>query len=199
MEFKQIVNKRYATKKFDGRKIDDHKLQELLEMVRMSASSFGLQPYKIKIIADRETKDKLLTASWNQPQISTCSHLLIFCADNRILERINEYGNLMEKNGADKEKVSGSVSMMEGFVSSLSIEQLTIWATKQCYIALGNAINGATSLGFDSCPMEGFNSSEYAKILKLPEHLTPVVICPIGYAADTPKPKLRFSKENLFF
>ena len=66
------------------------------------------------------------------------------------------------------------------------------------YIALGNALNGAKALGFDSCPMEGFNAGEYSKILALPNHLVPSVLCPIGYAADKPSAKIRFGINEIF-
>lgn len=199
MDFKEIVMKRYATKKFDGKNIPDDKVNELLELIRYSASSFGLQPYKIKIVKDKETKEKLAPASWNQPQITTCSHLLIFCADINIKNRISEYLELMKSSGIKSESIDLFREMTESFEIQMSENKKLSWAQRQIYIALGNAINGAKALGFDSCPMEGFNPEEYSKILNLPSTLIPTVICPIGYAADTPRPKLRFNKKDLFF
>src|SRR3989338_368176 len=110
MNFKEIVMARYATKKFDGKKLDQKKVDELFGMIRHAASSFGLQPWKIKVIADKETKEKLAPASWNQPQITTCSHLLVFCANTDIVGNIN----LLEKKmSVDKpESVAGYVKMM---------------------------------------------------------------------------------------
>ncbi|MDD1666434.1 MAG: nitroreductase family protein, partial [Methanomicrobiales archaeon] len=67
------------------------------------------------------------------------------------------------------------------------------------FLALGNALNGAKSLGLDSCPMGGFDPKEYARILGLPPHLVPTMLCPVGYAADTPEPKIRFPVEEIFF
>ena len=80
----------------------------------------------------------------------------------------------------------------------LSPEQKLAFAREQCYIALGNAVNGAKSLGIDSCPMGGFDPAGYAKILFLPEEYIPVVVCAIGYAADTPLPKWRLPREEVF-
>jgi len=89
--------------------------------------------------------------------------------------------------------------MMRGFENGLSEDKKLIWAQKQAYIALSNAINGAKALGFDSCPMEGFNAEEYSKLLNLPKNLVPTVICLVGYAADVPRNKIRYAKEELFF
>ncbi|HIJ02108.1 NAD(P)H-dependent oxidoreductase [Candidatus Woesearchaeota archaeon] len=199
MEFREIVMKRYATKSFDGRAIPEIKISELMELIRYSTSSFGLQPYKIKVISDKETKEKLMPASRNQPQISSCSHLFVFCADTGIIPRIERLQEMMIANGAKPESLKGYVDMMRGFEQQMPEDKKLIWAQKQAYIALGNAINGAKSLGFDSCPMEGFDPVEYAKILDLPKNLVAAVLCPVGYANDNPKPKIRFSKEELFF
>ncbi len=92
-----------------------------------------------------------------------------------------------------------AVDMMKGSMSGRIRDQVLNWAQKQCYIALGNGINGAKSLGFDSCPMEGFDAEQYSKILSLPKNLVPTVIMPVGYAVDAPRTKIRFSNEDLFF
>ena len=87
---------------------------------------------------------------------------------------------------------------MKDFEKNLSDEQKLSWAQRQTYLALGNALNGAKALYFDSCPMEGFNPAEYAKILKLPSNLVPTALCPVGYASDKPAPKLRFPNDEVF-
>lgn len=199
MEFREIAMKRYAAKKFDGKRIPEAKMHELLELVRLSASSFGLQPYRIKVISDSATKEKLLAAAYGQAQINTCSHLLVFCADTEIESRIDRMESELSKTGFPAEALKSYAGMMRDFASKLGQEQRLAWAQKQAYIALGNALNGAKSLGFDSCPMEGFDAKEYSRILKLPPNLVPAVLCPVGFAADQQKDKFRFSKEDLFF
>ena len=91
------------------------------------------------------------------------------------------------------------IGAIRGFIKGLQGENRLAWAQRQTYLALGNGINGAKALGFDSCPMEGFEPDEFAKILGLPETLVPTALMTIGHANDTPRPKLRFSREELFF
>lgn len=198
MEFDKIVNSRYATKSFDGKKIPKEKVEKLFEIIRSAPSSFNIQPWKIKVVEDNATKEKLSPASWNQPQITTCSHLLIFCADTDIAEKINELEKLMLENGAKQEDIKGYIEIMRNFENGMSPEKKLAWAQRQVYLALGNALNGAKFLGFDSCPMEGFSPEEYSKILNLPQNIVPTALCPIGYANDTAKPKLRFKTEDVF-
>jgi nitroreductase len=81
----------------------------------------------------------------------------------------------------------------------MSPEQRMAFAREQIHIALGNAVNGAKSLGLDSCPMGGFDPVAYAEVLFLPEEYVPVVLCAVGYAADKPHPKWRLPREEVFF
>ena len=199
MEFSEIVMKRYAAKKFDGKLVPEAKVTELKEMIRYSASSFGLQPWKIKVVADQETKDKLMAASWGQPQVGTASHVLVLCADDDIGSLITKLEEALIKAGASKESLKGYVDTMRGFAEGKDGAARLAWAQKQVYLALGNALNGAKSLGFDSCPMEGFDPAQYSKILGLPDNIVPTVVCPIGYAADKPRPKARFERKDVFF
>lgn len=198
MEFEKIVHERYATKLFDSRKIPEDKINRLLEMIRYAASSFNIQPWKIIIVRDQKLKEKLQPATWNQQQIPTCSHLLVFCADTEIKVSIDRLEKLMIENGADKDSIRGYIDMMRGFEKSLSDEHRLSWSQRQTFLALGNALNGAKSLGFDSCPMEGFSPAEYSKILNLPKNLVPTALCPVGYAKDKSKDKLRFAKKEVF-
>ena len=198
MEFKDIVMKRYATKAFDGKKVPESKIKELLEIIRYAPSSFNIQPWVVKIVTDKETKEKLAPASWNQPQITSCSHLLVFCANTDILGNINKLEKLMEKSDQPSESVKAYVEMMNGFEKKLSEDQKLSWAQRQTYLALSNALNGAKSLGLDSCPMEGFDSKAYSKILDLPSNIVPTALCPIGYASDKQRPKLRFDEKQIF-
>src|SRR3990167_8946088 len=136
MNFKEIVMARYATKKFDGKKLDQKKVDELFGMIRHAASSFGLQPWKIKVIADKETKEKLAPASWNQPQITTCSHLLVFCANTDIDGLIDNYEKYMKKSGAPEDAIKGYIGMMRGWDQGLDDEKRLSWAQRQTYLAL---------------------------------------------------------------
>jgi len=198
MNFGEIVKKRFAVKNFNGKKISKENLDKLLEIIRYSPSSFNIQPWKIIVISNKEIKDKLSPFSWNQPQINSCSHLLVFCANKDILKNIENLEKTLIKNGATKEKIKDYIDMMKNFEKTLNENEKLCWAQRQVYIALGNALNGAKSLGFDSCPMEGFNPKEYSEILKLPKNLIPTALCPVGYTDDKSNQKARFQEKEIF-
>jgi nitroreductase len=199
MDFRQIVMSRYATKKFDGKKIPEAKVAELLELVRFSPSALNLQPWKIRIVTDQEVKEQLRPAAFDQEQITSCSHLLVFCADPDYGSLIQRLGALLKKNGVPEEMQKMITGMAQNFTNPMSPDQKLAWSQAQTYLALGNALNGAKFLGFDSCPMGGFDPKEFSRILKIPPPLVPVMLCPIGFAADKPMPKVRFAKEDIVF
>ncbi|MFA6225364.1 MAG: NAD(P)H-dependent oxidoreductase [Methanoregula sp.] len=199
MEFKDIVMQRYATKEFDGRMIDDSMLYALLDMIRYAPSAFNLQPWKIKIVSASRIKKNLRPHSNDPPQITSCSHLLVFCANTELEQLVERVSKGLNGSGMPTESILQYTKMMKGHIRSMSPEQRLAFAREQCYIALCNAVNGAKSLGIDSCPMGGFDPAGYAEVLFLPEEYIPVVICAIGYAADKPLPKWRLPREEVFF
>jgi nitroreductase/dihydropteridine reductase len=192
MDFKKIVKTRYATKSFNGKQLLENQISDLLEIVKYSASSFGLQPYKIVVVSDKEKKEKLQEASWNQPQVGSSSHVLVFCAYPDYEKRIGQYDEMIGKSAPDY------IKMMRDMLGSKDEQAILSWATNQTYLAVGNALNGAKSLGFDSCPMEGFDPKAASEILNLPAELKPVVLVPVGIANDEPRAKVRYSDEELF-
>jgi nitroreductase len=199
MEFADIVMSRYATKKFDTRKIPEAKIDELLELVRFAPSALNLQPWKIRVITDQKVREQLKPAAFGQEQITTCSHLLVFCADPDYDSLIRRLGLLLKTHGVPQEVQKMVTGMAVQFTGAMSPEEKLAWSQAQTYLALGNALNGAKALGFDSCPMGGFDPKEFTRILNIPPPLVPVMLCPVGYAADTPMPKVRFSKEDIVF
>lgn len=197
---------RYATKRFDStRKVSEEDLQTLLEATRLSASSFGLQPYHIFVISDQGVKEKLRKASWNQPQITEASHILIFANTTDFGEELIDgyIQNVSATRNVPVEGLKTYSDMMKSALLPLSPEAKSHWTTKQTYIAFSNAMQAATELKIDSCPMEGFQPVEYNKILGLnAKKLNAAVVLAVGYRSQEDKnqhlAKVRKSKEVLF-
>lgn len=199
MEFRQILEQRYATKKFDGRDIGQEKLDAILDMALLTPSAINLQPWKVKVISDRSTKEKLQPLAWNQQQITTCSHLLIFCANSDYDSHIKMLVKRLKDTGAPEENVKGMEAFMGNFVKNMSPEYSLSEAQAHAFMAAVTAIYAAKSVGVDSCPMQGFDVAGISKALGLPKNLVPTLMVPLGYPADEKKPKYRFPKEEMVF
>lgn len=204
--FLENQNWRYATKKYDAnKKISAQDLDFLKEAMRLAASSYGLQPYKIIFVETAELRAKLQPAAWGQSQIVDASHLVVFANFTNIGEtEINEAVSNMETG---RNLPTGSLKGYADFIISkitpLPTEKKDIWTAKQTYIALANLLNAAAELKIDATPMEGFEAEQFNAILGLDAmHLNAAVVATIGYRheedATQHYAKVRKSNEELF-
>jgi nitroreductase len=205
-EYVQRLNWRYATKKFDSlKKISPNDWFVLEESLRLSPSSFGLQPWKFIVITNDEMKQKLKPISWNQTQIADCSHLVVLTT----LRHINEdyidrfVESMAQTRSTSVDTIKGYRDMMVKSLLSRSQEELQQWAQKQVYIAMGNVMTTAALLKIDSCPLEGIEQKKYDEALHLEStpYQTNAAVA-LGYRHHEDKyqfaKKVRFSTEEVF-
>ncbi|MDI9311922.1 MAG: NAD(P)H-dependent oxidoreductase [Limnohabitans sp.] len=205
-KFIEQQNWRYATKKFDAsKKISESDLEILKEAIRLSTSSYGLQPYKVLIIDNAEIREQLKPVSWNQSQITDASHLIVFANYTKLDETIlDEYiKRISTTREIPEENLKGYGDFMKDKILGLPTDKQSIWTSKQTYLALGNLLNAAAELQIDVTPMEGFEPSKYNEILNLTEqNLNASLVATIGYRHEEDSnqyvKKVRKSKEELF-
>ena len=206
MKLIETLNWRYATKQFDpSKKVSQTDLEHLKESIRLSASSYGLQLYKILIIERDEIKEKLTPASYGQNQITDSSHLFVLCNYTNVDDsHIDEYIELKAGvQGLNIEDLQGYGDFMKTSLSYKSANEKNEWTARQTYIALANLLVASAELKIDSCPMEGFESEKYNEILGLADKgLNASVIVAVGYRSAEDKTqfatKVRKVKEVLF-
>lgn len=201
MTFLSQLDWRFAAKSFDpSSKVSEQHLQKIKDSIRMAPTSFGLQPFEVKIITDPNLLEKLKPHAWNQEQITSCSHLLVFCARTDVQTLIDRY--FIEASGGKseiREKMKGYEDMMHGALDSRSEADILLWAQKQIYIALGFAMAACAELKVDSCPIEGFVPKEFDTLLDLSKNLRSTVLLPIGSRTEDPRrAKVRVGEEEMF-
>ena len=197
---------RYATKKFDAtKKVSTEDFEILKEAIQLSASSYGLQPYKVFIIENPEIRAKIQPAAWGQTQIVDASHLLVFANITNFGDaEIDAYiKNLSETRGIPVESVQGYADFMKSKITTLPEEARNVWTAKQTYLALGNLLNAAAELKIDVTPMEGFEPATVNEILDFDQlGLNASLLATIGYRheddATQHYAKVRKSNEELF-
>jgi nitroreductase/dihydropteridine reductase len=176
---------RYATKKMDSTKAVPHeKVEQILEAIRLTASSSGLQPYEVLVITNKAIREKIKAIAWDQTQVVDSSHLLVFAAwDNYTADRINQSFDMTERLRNFKSE-AGDIyrqNLLSGYTAKDAETNYT-HAAKQAYIGLGTALIAAAYEQVDSTPMEGFDATALDEILNLKEKgLRSVVMMPLGY------------------
>ena len=182
------LNWRYATKKMNPAKVvPQEKVDRILEAIRLTASSSGLQPYEVFVVTNKEVREKIKPLAWNQQQITDCSHLLVFAAwDTYTAERINHMFDLTNaQRGGSNEGWENYRKMLLGTYPARDERTNFEHAARQAYIGLGAALIAAAYEEVDATPMEGFDAKALDEILNLPARgLRSVAILPLGYREE---------------
>ncbi len=192
MDFLAALEWRYAAKRMNGESVPEPVLTRILEATRLAPSSYGLQPYTIKVISDRSVLARIHEQAAPQPQVKECSHLLVFAAMTDLdASTVDGYMQLTaSERGLDVADLNGFSEAINGTIRGLATaEKKQAWAAKQAYIALGFTLASAAVERIDASPMEGFDPAALDRTLGLDkENLSSVVIVALGYrdAAQDP-------------
>jgi nitroreductase len=184
MELLKSLEWRYATKKMNGEKIPQDKLERILEATRLAPSSYGLTPYNVIVVEDQKLKEELQGACYGQTQLSESSAVLVFATWDEVTEHsVGNYINeIAKQREIPVESLNGLQDMMNGSLTNMTQEQKISWAQRQAYIGLGFALTAAAVEEVDSTPMEGFVPESVDTVLGLQElGLKSVVVLPLGY------------------
>ncbi|MGI8605310.1 MAG: NAD(P)H-dependent oxidoreductase [Verrucomicrobiales bacterium] len=197
---------RYATKKFDSQRTIPRELWQALEQVLvLTPSSFGLQPWRFMVVTDPSVKTALSAASWKQPQPIDCSHLVVFARRENLSETdVDRFLNhVAAVRALPQSSLARYREVIVAFRQRAETEGwLNTWADRQVYIALGNFMTAAAVLGVDTCPMEGIEPEKFDQILDLRRAgYATVVACAAGYRSADDKsaaiPKVRFDPPDV--
>ncbi len=177
---------RYATKLFDPERIIPAQHWSTLEQALvLTPSSYGLQPWKFLVVQDPALRQELRPHSWNQSQITDCSHLVVLLSQRSI--EAADADRLIEATAAAR---AVEASSLDGYRKMIQIDLIDgprrqiieRWSSNQVYIALGNLMSAAALLSIDTCAIEGFSPPDYDRILQLETgDYRACVVCALGY------------------
>ncbi|KRP11141.1 NAD(P)H-dependent oxidoreductase [Flavobacteriaceae bacterium] len=178
---------RYAVKKFDDKaSLTEQQILEVKKVFNLSASSYGLQPYKMIVVQNPELKEKLVPASFGQQQISQSAAILVFAVRTDFgMDYIDQFfKDMSTKRQIPLENLEGYKNFMKGSFANKSEDEISSWATKQVYLTMGHMLASLAALQIDACPMEGLDPQAYDKILDLDaKQLKTIIAMPIGVRA----------------
>ncbi|AZB01031.1 NAD(P)H-dependent oxidoreductase [Chryseobacterium joostei] len=205
MNYLEALSRRYSVKKFNNQIIPQETLHNILESGKLSASSLGLQPYKIIVVESEEMKQKLIPAFYNPSQISTCSHLVVIISKKTIEENyIHGYFNhISAVRETPLETLDPFKNSINQHINQKTQDEIFNWAEKQSYIVLANLMYAAAIENIDSCPMEGFRQDLIEEILNVHSETEKVTVTlALGYRSEEDHfqhmKKVRKPNEKLF-
>ncbi|WP_316842909.1 NAD(P)H-dependent oxidoreductase [Pedobacter gandavensis] len=187
MSLIEALNWRYATKKMNGEKVSQDKVDQIVKAAHLAPTSSGLQPFKVIVVTNAELKEKIKALAYGQEQITDSSHLLIFAAwDNYTEENIRNIfvqGNI--ERGLPEDANADYLNRLIATYTAKTPEENFHHAAKQAYIGFGVALAEAALLKVDATPMEGFDPAQLDELLGLREKgLRSTTLLPLGYRAE---------------
>ena len=208
----EAFNFRHACKVFDDTKqITESDFKTILEVGRLSPSSFGFEPWKYLVVQNTQLREKLKVVTWGaQNTLPTASHYVIILARKQSsMHYDSSYITHMMK---DVHKLPQDIiQMRQQFYKNFQLNDFDLleskratfdWASKQTYIALGNMMSTAAMLGIDSCPIEGFQLKEAQELLSKDfgvdtDEFGISVMVAFGYRVEKQKKKTRQTSDDL--
>ena len=201
-EFLNIMDFRHACKLFDeNKKISDDDISYILEVARRSPSSFGMEAWKFLVITNDEVREKLKPFCWNQPQITSCSHLVVVLAGIETLKvSSGVVRSQLSRRNMPQDKLDSFIELYASHLGDVlnDDDKIYQWSARQTYIAAANMMSAAAFIEIDSCPIEGFEKKNVEKVLELDTSKFQVaVILPFGYRKNEQSKQLRSDFESV--
>lgn len=199
MNLEKLLNWRYAVKKYTDAKVSQKKIDGIVNAINLSATSTGIQPFRLIVVENKETRKLLREGSFNA-QIEEASHLLVFAAfENITQQHIDEYiRRIALVRELPMESLHGFKTTLENHFLSRTAEENFSWGAKQAYVGLGTGLIAAADLQVDATPMEGFDRVKFDDVLGLTERgLKSVVLMALGYRDEENDGFARLKKVRL--
>ena len=137
---------RYATKKFDPTKrLSADQINLIEESLRLSPSSYGVQPWKFYRVENQEMRTKIKDAAYGQSQVTDASHLFVLASRvNFGVDDVSAYiKDVAVARGIQESELDGYRKMLLGVIEGKKPEQLDDWSARQVYVALGFGLMAA--------------------------------------------------------
>lgn len=185
MDTFEAIRTRRAVKHYDPEfVIPEQQEKELMDLIRQSPTSFNLQNWRFVKLTDKELRKKVRAAAWDQAQITDASLAYVICADLKAWDK--NPARYMVNYPEDLSEMY--VPMIKDFYRDREWQQRDE-AMRSAGIASQTIMLAAKALGYESCPMIGFDSDEVGKLINLPEDHVVCMIVVVGKGIQPARPK----------
>lgn len=186
MDTLSAIEQRRSVKHYDaGFEMPAADVQRLLDLALLSPTSFNIQNWRFVVVRDPELKKKVRGAAWDQAQVEEAQLTLLLCGD---LRSWDEDPGRYWRNAPESAQQQ-IVPMIREFYQSRGEQTQRDEVMRSCGIAAQTLMLAAKSMGYDSCPMIGFDPEKVAELINLPEGHVIGMMLVIGKAAQPARPR----------
>ena len=178
MDTLEAIRSRRSVKQYDPDHVmPDADKQALLELAMLSPTSFNLQHWRFVCVEDPMLRQKMKDAAWGQTQVTDASLLVVLCADLSAWERPDEV--LFNVPAEARARLDPAIHGVYNEQPEMQRDE----ALRSVGIAAQTLMLAARAMGYDSCPMIGFDPRRVAGLIHLPDHHIIGMLVTIGKAA----------------
>lgn len=178
MDTFEAIKTRRAVKHFDpAHQITDDEVNQLMSLVKLSPTAFNIQNFRFVRIQDQALRESIRAVSWDQAQVTDASLLLVLCADLKAWEKKPQ----RYWDNAPEEVRDFMVPAIDQYYRDKEQVQRDE-AMRSCGIAAQTIMLSAKAMGYDSCPMDGFDFDAVGKLINLPEDHIIAMFVAVGRA-----------------
>ncbi len=178
MDTFDAIYQRRAVKHFDpDHKLSDDETSRLFEAAIQSPTSFNIQQWRFVVVSDPELRRQIRAAAADQAQVTDASLLIILTADVKAWEKDPQ----RYWRDAPEDVAELLVNWMGPFYQGNDRLQRDE-AMRSVGIAGQTIMLAAKAMGYDSCPMIGFDADKVAELIRLPEDHVIGFMVPVGRA-----------------
>ncbi|MBI1921675.1 MAG: nitroreductase family protein [Geobacter sp.] len=195
---REAIETRRSIRKFKSDPIPVDVMDALLDAARLAPSGCNAQPWRFKVVKDKETKLKLAEAAYDQPFIAAAPVVLVCCADiGAYLEGMVSGTEDLGKVGAVEERVVQIIHRAVAGMKSMPVAEIGPRIALNVAIAVEHIALRALDFGLGSCWIRLINEQMVKGIFGWDDNLYVVALLPLGYPAETPPPRKRRSIEEI--
>ncbi len=185
MDTKDAIKSRRAIKEFDPEHVmTDEEEHELLSLAMLSPTAFNIQHWRFVVVKDDALRKQIREAAWGQAQVTDSSLFIIMCADLKAWEKepVRYWAN------AKKEVQDFMLPAIDAYYRGKDQVQRDE-TMRTCGIAAQTLMLAAKEMGYDSCPMDGFDFDKVGQLIGLPEQHVITMFVAIGKATKEAWPR----------
>lgn len=185
MDVKEAIRTRRSIKHYDpSHEMTEAEVQELMEHAILSPTAFNIQHWRFVRIQDKSKRQQIFEAAWGQAQVVDASELLVLCADLNAWEKDPK----RYWRNAPQAAQDAILPAIENYYANHHQGQRDE-AIRSASIAAMNIMLMARAMGYDSCPMDGFDFDKVAKIINLPHDHIIIMMITIGKKLQDARPR----------
>jgi len=185
MNVTQAITERRSVKAFDPHhRMSEQEINQLMSLAMLSPTAFNIQNWRFVLVTDPLLRQQIRAASWNQAQVEEASLLIVLTAD------LNAWAKQPERYWKNAPKAASDVLVpMIGQYYQNNDQVQRDEAMRSCGMAATTLMLAAKEMGYDTCPMDGFDFAAVSKLLNLPADHIPTMFVVVGKALKAAAPR----------